>query len=172
MDEVNGIAALGINWKMLISQGVNFLLLVLLLWWLLYKPVLKILNWRRERISQSIELAEKNKKEAEELQLKNQKMKEQAREDAKIYFEETKKQANEEAEKIKNKALDDAKEITKKANLEIKSDREKMIRGLKRELANLILIASGKLTRKTIKPEIQKQLVNDVISDLKSQNFQ
>ncbi len=45
-----------------------------------------------------------------------------------------------------------------------------MIRDLKTELADLILIASGKLTRKTIKPEIQKQLVDDVIQDIKSQD--
>lgn len=166
-ESTSGIAALGVNWKMFISQGVNFLLLVLLLKWLLYKPVLKLLNERRQKISESMELAEKTKKEAAELEEKNRVAIEEAKRQVKDYLEEAKTQAKEEAKKIQNDAQEDARKITDKVQQEIKSDREKMIRDLKTELADLILLASGKLTRKTIKPEIQKQLVDDIITELK-----
>ncbi len=44
---------LGISPGLLVSQIVNFLLLVVLLRMLLYKPVLHMLDQRRERIAQS-----------------------------------------------------------------------------------------------------------------------
>lgn len=171
MSEPTGIAALGVNWKMLISQGVNFLLLVVLLKWLLYKPVLKLLNERQQKISDFMELAEKTKKEAAELEEKNRQKIDEAKKQVREYLEEAKTQAKEEAQKIHEDAQVEAKKFTDKARQEIISDREKMVRDLKSELADLILLASGKLTRKTIKPEIQKELVDEVIRDLKEKKL-
>ncbi|MGQ9768506.1 MAG: F0F1 ATP synthase subunit B family protein, partial [Anaerolineae bacterium] len=45
---------LGINLGFFISQLVNFTLLAVLLWLLLYKPVLNMLNQRKERIAKSM----------------------------------------------------------------------------------------------------------------------
>ena len=41
---------LGINWELLLSQAVNFALLLIVLRIFVYKPVLKLLRDRRERI--------------------------------------------------------------------------------------------------------------------------
>lgn len=61
---------LGINWRLLIAQGVNFLLLVILLTYFLYKPLVKLLNERRVRIEGGLrdaDLAEKKLGEIEVL---------------------------------------------------------------------------------------------------------
>ena len=51
--------ALGIEWPLLISQLINFLILIVLLRMFLYKPVLNMLNARKERIAQSMKDAER-----------------------------------------------------------------------------------------------------------------
>ena len=45
---------LGIDWRLLIAQLVNFSILVIILYKLLYKPVLKVLNDRKEKIEQGL----------------------------------------------------------------------------------------------------------------------
>jgi len=49
---------LGIDWHLLISQAVNFFLLLLVLWYFVYKPLLKLMRDRRDRIEQGITKAD------------------------------------------------------------------------------------------------------------------
>jgi F-type H+-transporting ATPase subunit b len=49
---------LGINWQLLLSQAVNFILLLIVLRLFVYKPLLKVLRERREKIEGGIMKAE------------------------------------------------------------------------------------------------------------------
>ena len=51
-------AAFGIDWKLLLIQGVNFGLLLFVLWKFLYGPLLKIIDERREKIAEGVRTAE------------------------------------------------------------------------------------------------------------------
>lgn len=45
---------LGIDWRLIISQAVDFGLLLLVLWYFLYKPIIKLLNDRKQKIEEGI----------------------------------------------------------------------------------------------------------------------
>jgi F-type H+-transporting ATPase subunit b len=45
---------LGLDWKLLLAQAANFLVLLVVLYLVLYKPLLKILKARRERIEEGL----------------------------------------------------------------------------------------------------------------------
>lgn len=49
---------LGIDWHLLLSQVINFFLLLLVLWYFVYKPLLKLLHDRKDKIEQGIVKAE------------------------------------------------------------------------------------------------------------------
>ncbi|MBP9816696.1 MAG: hypothetical protein KBD05_01590 [Candidatus Pacebacteria bacterium] len=51
--------AFGIDWKLLIAQAVNFGVLFVALWFLLYKPVMKTLDERAKKIAQGVDDAER-----------------------------------------------------------------------------------------------------------------
>lgn len=57
MDQL--FAAFGIDWKLLIAQAVNFGVLLVALWLLLYKPVMQVLDERAKKIAQGVEDAER-----------------------------------------------------------------------------------------------------------------
>ncbi|MBI2054262.1 MAG: hypothetical protein HYT36_02930 [Candidatus Staskawiczbacteria bacterium] len=50
----------GIDWKLLLSQFVNFALILIILRAFVYKPLLKMLNERREKIEQGLVKAEES----------------------------------------------------------------------------------------------------------------
>lgn len=52
------VATFGINWKLLLIQGINFGLLMSLLWYFLYRPVLRMIDARREKIAEGVRNAE------------------------------------------------------------------------------------------------------------------
>ena len=51
------IEKLGLDWRVLLSQGVNFLILLLVLKIFLYEPVLKVLRERKQKITEGLEKA-------------------------------------------------------------------------------------------------------------------
>src|SRR3989344_4133427 len=52
------VETFGINWKLLLIQGINFGLLMVLLWYLLYRPVLNMIDAGREKIASGVRNAE------------------------------------------------------------------------------------------------------------------
>ena len=71
--------ALGINAVGLISQAINFLILLGLLYMLLYRPILRMLDQRSVRIRESLEQAERVRQQAQQAQADFQVQIEQAR---------------------------------------------------------------------------------------------
>lgn len=51
-------ATFGIDWHLLIIQAVNFGLLLVALSYFLYKPILRIIDERREKVAEGVRLAE------------------------------------------------------------------------------------------------------------------
>jgi len=48
-------SAFGIEWELLIAQAVNFAIVLVALWYFLYKPVLTMLEKRKEVVAQGVE---------------------------------------------------------------------------------------------------------------------
>jgi F-type H+-transporting ATPase subunit b len=52
------VSVFGLDWKLLLIQGVNFGILLVLLWYFLYRPVLRIIDERREKVAEGVRLSE------------------------------------------------------------------------------------------------------------------
>src|SRR3954468_19539365 len=51
-------AAFGIDWRLLLIQALNFGLLLVVLSYFLYKPIMRIIDERREKIAEGVRTAE------------------------------------------------------------------------------------------------------------------
>jgi len=65
MEEI--VRVFGINWKLLLIQGVNFGLLLLILWRFLYRPLIQMISKRQEVISKGVEDANKAEERLDEI---------------------------------------------------------------------------------------------------------
>jgi F-type H+-transporting ATPase subunit b len=71
------LSQLGISWQLLLSQAVNFFLLLIVLRIFVYKPLLQMLHERRDKIEQGIVKAEEaDRRLIESEEIKKQKIKE------------------------------------------------------------------------------------------------
>ncbi len=157
---------LGINWRLLVAQGVNFFVLVFLLTYLFYKPFIKLLKDRRHKIEAGIEnarLADKRLQEAESLKQAEIVKGEKA---ALVIIEEANKFGQAHKEKIRKEGEIEA-ELMKKKTEElgrrlIQREMENLERN-SREIVEKAIFAAVGLNPK----EIDGKLANDAMSALK-----
>ena len=81
---------LGIEPSLLLAQIVNFLVILVLLNKLLYKPILTMLEKRKKEIEDTVKITERLKKDEARMEEKHEKVLTKAREEASSIIEEAK----------------------------------------------------------------------------------
>jgi len=158
--------ALGIDWKLLIAQVVNFLILIILLTKFLYKPIVKMLDDRSKKIESGLKAAEKSQKDLAKADVDAEKIREKAYKEANEILVGAKKEADLEAKNIVKKAEKQSEEIRKYAAEEALQSKEKAMHGAKSELSNLVTLALGKIIGDQLDENEKKKLTEKAIKDL------
>jgi F-type H+-transporting ATPase subunit b len=151
------VDALGVEWPLLISQLINFIILIILMRMFLYKPVLNMLNARKERIAQSMKDAERVSAAAREAEAEKGKLLDQARREA----QEIRAQATRDAEKIaqdvRSRAETEATEIRMKAQADAAKQAELALTDANKQIADLAIMATEKLLGRELEKKSEQQ---------------
>ena len=151
--------SVGINWPGLLTQLISFLILFLLLKKFLYRPVIKMLEDRAEKIKTSLEAADKVKQEAEQTIAANESLMLKAREESQALISESREQAK----KIKESELEKSKlqiEIERKRALdEIRSEEDKIINNIRSEFSGLAISAAEKIIEREVNENNHKEII-------------
>jgi len=160
------LTKLGIDWRLLIAQLVNFLILVLILYKFLYKPLLKMLEGRKEKI-------EKGLRDAEQLGVELEKTKElqvaeiqKAKQEARGIIEEAEKRAEAAGAETKAKTKAEVEKLITVAKNQIVGEKEKMMVEIKNEAAALVLAVAEKVVGKMIDAKAQKSLIEETLREV------
>ncbi len=149
--------ALGIEWPLLISQIINFVILIIILRTFMYQPVLKMLNARKERIAQSMKDAERVSAAAREAEQEKAQVLEEARREA----QEIRAQATREAEKIaqdvRSRADQEATDIRMKAQVDAQKQVEVALSDANKQIADLAIMATEKLLGRELEKKSEQQ---------------
>lgn len=160
--------ALGLNLGYLLVQIFNFLIMFVVLKEWVYKPILNLLEKRRETIAQSLEDARvaaeaRSNAEAEankilaDAQARASEIVREATERAKAIEGEIKKDAEAEAAKIRQAAQEEAQ-----------AERDRILADLRGQIAALVMAASQKLIGEALTEERQHALIKEFFSGVKS----
>ncbi len=156
---------LGIQPNLLITQIVNFVLLIVLLRLFLYQPVRKMLNERAARIKKGMEDAEKAAQQAalaqEEFERRIAEAKQKGQE---IIAQAT--QTGEKARKeILAKAEEEARQLREKARQELERDRRQAMIELRQQVADLSIQITEKLLKETLDEDTQHRLIGQFLTE-------
>ena len=164
---VGGIAEkFGVNWQLFISQLIAFIVVALVLKKFAYKPVLDMLDQRRERIAQAEANAEKIQAELAETQAERDKVLAEANQKAQEMIDDAKEAAKQVGEAEGQKAVKQAEEIIRKAREATEADRDQMMSELKAEIGRLVVETTAKVSGKVLTAEDQQRLIDDTNREL------
>ena len=132
---------LGINLTVLAAQIFNFILLFLILRGVAYKPMLKFLDGRREKIAKGLEDARKAEERLANIEKDYQSRMDAARADAQKMVAEMTANAEKNAAAIAAKANEDAAKIKATAQEEAETERNKALADLRSQVVMLSMAA-------------------------------
>jgi len=162
---MGGLESLGIDLPRLIAQLITFLILFGLLIAVAYKPFMRMLDERSNKVRESVENAEKAKKRVQEMDEEyKQRMIEATKEAQKITEEAVKT-----GEAMKKKALEEARAEAEALRARAKEaadrEREEAMEELSKEFADLTILAAEKVIRRSLDKEAHKDIIDEVLKE-------
>ena len=148
----------GFNLWMFLSQVISFVIVALLLKRFAYKPILAILEERRQRIAEGLLNAEKIKQQLAEAEQRYQEILAKANGEAQKMIDEARASAGVIAERKQQEAIVAAEQIMAKAREASALEHERTMSQLKRELGRLVIDTTAKVTGKVLTSEDQRRL--------------
>ncbi|MGI9087544.1 MAG: F0F1 ATP synthase subunit B [Chthoniobacterales bacterium] len=168
-DSVRGIGeTFGWNVQLFLSQVVSFVIVALLLRWFAYKPILAVLEERRQRIAEGLLNAEKIKQQLAEAEQRYAEILAKANAAAQKMIDEARESASHVAEQKQQEAVLAAEQIVAKAREASAIEHEKTMAQLKRELGRLVVDTTAKVTGKVLNSDDQRRLQEEATRQLAS----
>jgi F-type H+-transporting ATPase subunit b len=153
--------------KSLLVQVVNFVILLLILQRLLYRPLLGKMEERTQAIQRSLQEAQSARAEAARQQEENAARLRQAHAEAASIRDQALKEAGEEQRRLVEAARAEAQRLVDSAKAQLDADVRRARDDLRREVADLATGVAEKLMRKSLRDEDHRRIVADAIGHLR-----
>ena len=162
---MGGLTDLGINLPVLVAQIINVAILLGLLYLVAFKPIMRMLDERSRRIKESMAQADSIK---EQLAHTEEEVKKQL-EAASREGQERIVQAVQIGEEVKQKAQQEARQeagtLIARARTEIQRERDEAIDELRKEVADITLLAAGKVIERSLDKKTHRELIDKVLEE-------
>ena len=152
--------------KQLLVQGVNLLILYLLLRKFLYYPLTNLMQSRTQEIEQGLEEAEKNRQRAEQLQKEYDEEIQKARREAREIVEKASRQRDEIIKEGQDEARKKTDKMIEEAQKEIQVEKERAFEELRRDIAKFSVDIAEKIIAKEITPQAHEELVDNYLKEV------
>ncbi len=139
--------AFGIDWRLLLIQALNFGLLLVVLSYFLYKPLLKIIDERREKIAEGVRTAEAASRRLAEAKEEGDKQIGEAARQAEGLVSSARASAEERKSQILAEAETRAHGIVKDAEARVAEQERLAFQKSERDIAKAAMLAAEKILR-------------------------
>ncbi len=155
----------GVEPILLLAQMVNFAILLFILKRFLYKPILKVLEERKNKIATSMKQSEQIQKKFEELDAKQQEILDNARNESAQIIDAAKSEAKTLANQIQIEASNQAQQALKRAQETLALEKQKMISDAKKEIVGVVTSATQKVIGKMMTKKDKDRLVTEAVNE-------
>jgi F-type H+-transporting ATPase subunit b len=146
----------------LVSFGITFFVLKRFA----FGPIQKLIDERRARIRQSIEEADRARAEARRQLEEHRRLRAEARGEAEEILAEARRVADSLRDRVKEEAEADRQRRLEETRRQIEAETARALEQIRTEVAELALVAAGKVTAKALDQQDHRRLIEDAIRDL------
>jgi F-type H+-transporting ATPase subunit b len=160
--QVERIAAtFGVNWPHFLAQVVSFGIVCGLLYRFAYRPVLAMLEERRQKIAESLATAERIKAELLRVETERERLIDEAEVQARALVEEARAAACRVQDEEIRKALAAAEQIIARAREDTVREQARMLAELKREVGRLVVQTTAAVSGRILTPADERRLAEE-----------
>jgi F-type H+-transporting ATPase subunit b len=167
MDTVRETAdTFGWDPRLFFSQVISFIIVAYLLKRFAYKPILAVLEQRRQQIAQAHSNAETVKQQLAEAEQRYSEILAKGNAEAQKMIDEARTSASHLADRKQQEAVAAAEQIMAKAREASTIEHDRTMTQLKRELGRLVVDTTAKVTGKVLTPDDQRRLQEEATRTL------
>jgi len=152
-----------IETNLLLAQMINFVIVLLVLYKFAYKPILKILNERTEKIEKGLKDSDAATKKLEKISLEEKEVLAKAKKEAQEILKKAEGTAKINRETSITETKQEAEKLLENTKEQIEREKERIMSEIKGEVAQLVVAATSKVIEEKIDPEKDKELIEKAI---------
>ncbi len=156
----------GVDWPHLLAQGVSFCIVCYVLYRFAYRPILTMLETRRQQIAQGLASSEQIKAELARTEAQRTEVMAQANAQATQFIEEARAAASRLQEEETQKAVAAAEQIVARAQEAAARDQARMLAEVKKEVGRLVVQTTAAVVGKLLTPDDQRRLAEETARQL------
>jgi len=145
---------------------VTFLIVLWVLRRFAFSRIQGIIDQRRDRIREALDEADKAREEARELRELVKRERDEAKADREKILDESRRQAQRQLEQAREHADADLKERLEKNREELEAENARLREQIRRDVVELTLLASEKVTGKVLDDDDQRRLIDETIAEV------
>ncbi len=165
---MEALSKLGIDFKVLLAQIVNFGILLAILTKLLYRPILNMLEQRRKRIEDSLKKADEIDKKAASMEEEVGHKRALAKKEATEIIGDAKKTAENDREKILVSATAESDRVKAAAREQIELERKAMVEETKKRVGKLALLLVTRSLQQDMGEEFYERNINLALKEVEA----
>jgi F-type H+-transporting ATPase subunit b len=159
------LADLGINGWQLLIQLIAFIVFIALLWKFAVGPITNLLDERQGKIRESMEAAERMQAELKDTQARNEQVLLEARREAQDIVSTARTTGEQMIARARDEAAAQADEYLERARGTLRQETEQARQVLRDDVADLAVMAAGRIVRKELDPSAQAQLIEETLAE-------
>ena len=140
-------AAFGLDWKLLLIQALNFAILLMVLWKFLYKPVLKMIDERREKVAEGVQKAEAADRRLIDADVEGKGLVAAAGKEAESLVASARGRAEQQAQEIARLAQERADQLYADASARAEEAKRQALVAGEKEIARAAMLAAEKILK-------------------------
>jgi len=162
---MGGLTGLGINLPTLLAQIINFAILLGLMYLVAYKPIMRMFDERSRKIRESMEQTEFIKEQAAHADEEVKKRLEAAGKEGQEVIARAVRTGEEVKREAQQEARQEAESLIARARTEIQRERDDAIDELRKEFADLTILAASKVIDRSLDKKAHRQLIDKVLEE-------
>ena len=165
-EATGGLGMLGINLKIFLAQLLNFTVVLLVLWKWAYTPIVKLLDERSRKVSESLDQAKNVEERVVILEKEQKEVIKQAKLEAEAIIEEARGGAEQQKIAMLATAKQEVTQVVQQGKRQLQAEKNLMLQEARKDIIDLAIQASEKILSASVNEKKAQAIAEEVIESL------